>query len=394
MKDVLTLEQASELIGLVYDSALEKSQWQSLVGKLISLCPGHVAAVTTFEDDNWRSSHVPTLPDGELGDRIKSVMDAAEDDALEQPADLHEVMFRRQPLKLGTLFSTRLLFEEEEFRNFEAYKTTMAPIGAGHYAGVHFSISEGRRAAIMVVENENDPTPKDHERICAILELIAPHTVRAARFSRALTLAKHMAETYTGFIDAIALPLIVVTRDGQMQMANSMGEKLLEAGTVVSLASSGRVALPNAEDTMALYQTIEMQQLGEGPRSLQVVLEDTTIALCICPFRPVLSDVSGVDRKMFQNAQLIALFVGARQDGEISLNLLRDAFDLSLREAEVCRGLLSGWSPAEIADRTDRAEKTVRNQIQAIHEKVGVNKSSDLVEALSVFRHVGAMYGG
>lgn len=393
MTDVLPLEEASDLIGLVYDSALEKNQWQSLIGRLFALCPGHVAAVTTFEDAHWRSSHEPTLPEGELGDRIKDVMDAAEDGSLEQPPDLHEVMFARQPLKLGTVYSTRELFSEREFRGFAAYKKTMEPIGAGHYAGVHFSMSEGRRAAIMVVENDNDPTPKDHDLVRGVLALIAPHAVRAARFARALTLSRQMAETYSGFVDAIALPLVVVSTDGQMQMANAMGEKLLETGRVLRLAGSGRISLPSARDTMALYRMIEMQRVADGPRSLQVTLEDSMVALCICPFRPALSDVSGIDRKMFRDTQLCALFVGARQEGEISLTLLRDAFELSQREAEVCRDLLSGHTPSEIAALTHRAEKTVRNQIQAVHEKVGVHSSRDLVEALSVFRNVGAMYG-
>ena len=307
-------EEASELIGLVYDSALEKSQWQSLVGRMFSLCPGHVAAVTTFEDEEWKSSHVPSLPDGEHGEQILDVMNAAEEGRLEQPPDLHEVMFRRQPLKLGTLYSTRKLFAEEEFRNFAAYKTTMAPIGAGHYAGIHFAISEGRRAALMIVENDNDPTEKDHARICGILELLSPHMVRAARFARALSLAKQMAETYTGFIDAIAIPLIVVSRDGQIQFANGLGQKLLDAGHVVELASTGRVSLPSKADTETLYSMIKGLADSDGPTSLQVELEDNLVALCVCPFRPALSEVSGVDRNMLVDSQLYALFIGARQE--------------------------------------------------------------------------------
>ena len=72
--------------------------------------------------------------------------------------------------------------------------------------------------------------------------------------------------------------------------------------------------------------------------------------------------------------------------------LLRDVFQLTPREAEVCSALVAGKSPAEIADLTGRAEKTIRNQIQSVNEKVGVSSTRALSEALSVFRVVGAMF--
>ena len=50
MTQSLTVAEASALIGAVYDSSFEKNQWSSLVGQLFTLCPGHVAAVVTFED--------------------------------------------------------------------------------------------------------------------------------------------------------------------------------------------------------------------------------------------------------------------------------------------------------------------------------------------------------
>ena len=70
---------------------------------------------------------------------------------------------------------------------------------------------------------------------------------------------------------------------------------------------------------------------------------------------------------------------------------MRDVFGLSLREAEVCRAVLAGQSPAQIALRSGRAEKTIRDQIQMAYDKIGVSSAPELEEALSVFRTVGAM---
>ncbi|SFS16533.1 helix-turn-helix transcriptional regulator [Yoonia litorea] len=389
----LSVAEASDLIGIVYDASLEKNQWASLVGALIAQCPGHVAAVVTFEDARWVSSHVPTLPDGEHGAQISELMEDVEKGDVAQPDDLNDTLFHRQPLEIGTLYSTRRIFSEEEFRNFEGYKATMKPIGAGHWTGTHFSITGGRRAAVMVVENDFDETPKDNARVEDIIRLIAPHMIRANTFARALSMAKDAAETYSAFIDAIALPMLIMTRDGQFQMANTIGQRLLDTGELVQLdTATNRIALPETQDTAKLSHAIAQAQEDGGPHAFQAFASDTSIAVCVCPYRPALAFASEIDRKLFKGQQLFAVFIGAKPQGDVSSRLLQDAFGLTQREAEVCGGLLGGRKPSQLAVEMGRSEKTIRNQIQAVHEKVGVTSTRDLTEALSVFRTVGAMF--
>ncbi|WP_282063582.1 helix-turn-helix transcriptional regulator [Roseobacter litoralis] len=388
----LSVDQASALIGLVYDSALEPSQWQSLTERLGALCPGHVAAVVTFEDTRWVSSHVPTLPDDAQGDLIRDLTDEVHAGTVEQPNDLNDALFSRQPLALGTLYATHRIFSDAEFRSFEGYKSTMAPIGAGHWTGAHFSIAEGRRAAIMLVENDFDLAPKDRDLSANLIALIASHMIRAARFARALGMARDAAKTYSGFIDAIALPMLVLSKDRHFQMANSLGQRMLDAGQLLHLDSAERVSLAYPEAEKMFVKAITAAEEDRGPHAIQVDAEDATIALCVCPYRPALAFASDVDRKMFEGQHLFVVLVGARPVGAISLKLIQDAFGLTQREAEVCRGLLKGAKPSELAVDMDKSEKTIRNQIQSVHMKVGVKSTRDLTDVLSVFRSVGAMY--
>ena len=175
---------------------------------------------------------------------------------------------RANPWRLATLYATHRIFSDDEFRNFEGYKSTMAPIGAGHWTGLHFSITEGRRAAIMLVENDFDPTPKDRELCQYLITLIGPHMIRAARFGRALSMARDAAETYSGFIDAIALPMIVIAKDGQLQMANTLGQRILDAGQILQLNAFGKVALANAQGTKAFVNTISLAENDSGPHAV------------------------------------------------------------------------------------------------------------------------------
>jgi DNA-binding NarL/FixJ family response regulator len=54
--------------------------------------------------------------------------------------------------------------------------------------------------------------------------------------------------------------------------------------------------------------------------------------------------------------------------------------------------MVMGHSPVEIAEMTGRAEKTIRNQVQSVYEKVGVNSAQALGDAVSVFKTVGAIF--
>lgn len=104
--------------------------------------------------------------------------------------------------------------------------------------------------------------------------------------------------------------------------------------------------------------------------------------------------MSPLDRDLLQEERLFAVFIGQRGGDAINLGLLQDVYALTAREAEVCGALLAGQSPAQIADGAGRSLKTVRNQVQAVHDKVGVTSGAELSEALTVFRTVGAVFDG
>ena len=138
MNQPLTVAEASALIGLVYDASLEKNQWSSLVGQLFKLCPGHVAAVVTFEDARWVSSHVPTLPGGEHGEQITELMEDVEAGEVSQPDDLNDTLFRRQPLELGTLYATRRIFRRRRVPQFRGLQKDHATHRCGALDGRAF----------------------------------------------------------------------------------------------------------------------------------------------------------------------------------------------------------------------------------------------------------------
>lgn len=79
--------------------------------------------------------------------------------------------------------------------------------------------------------------------------------------------------------------------------------------------------------------------------------------------------------KMFERAQ-----VNAAPSADPAA--LRDRFDLTEAEAALASALALGEHLTDYAERRGVRVQTVRNQLQSIFQKVGVNRQSDLVRRL------------
>jgi DNA-binding CsgD family transcriptional regulator len=395
MTDDISLDDLSELIGLVYDSALEADQWAGLTQRIIKMFPGHVSMTITYEGARVVGAYTPG---GFVSNRAQAIYDenVVEGRPLvakaESTSDFQELHRRISTPSLGAVRSSRSVWSEEEFRNIPTYKMILEPAGLGHWSNIFFALSGIRSASISFIENERDETAKNGKGLRRLLRLLSPHMVRGARIARALYMAKEAAETYKGFLDAIALPLLIIDRKGIVQMTNTSGQRMLEHGSLFHANAAGQLTFPDNYDDDAFRACLRQTTIDSDPKGLRLDREDGSVSICIAPFHPSMTTTVKSELDMYEREQLYAVFAGAHGDHKINAGLLRDVFQLSEREADVCSALVAGQSPAQIAETSGRAEKTIRNQIQTLHEKVGVTSNRALGEALSVFRTVGAMF--
>ena len=95
-----------------------------------------------------------------------------------------------------------------------------------------------------------------------------------------------MAETCAICVDAIALPLIVVTHDGRLQMANSPGQLIIDSSEIVPVSNGGRVILGNRHGTEQMLKAIAAAESDGGPHAFQHEIDASRIAFCVRPYRP------------------------------------------------------------------------------------------------------------
>ncbi len=387
------LQDLSDLIGVVYDSALEPRQWQMLLATLNQRFPGFMGAVYTQEGEKFIGMYSPdgfNTASREVYE--KHTKDGKVHGITDEQNDHRRELLRRIDPKIGDVYYSREIFTDEEFRSSTAYKTVLEPAGIGHWVSLKFAQSGPREAVFIFFENERSPETPAPEKLKEVFTLISPHVVRATRIARALRMAKDAAETFQGFLDAIALPMLVTDRDARLVFSNTAGRRLLERGVLFRTDGTDRLLMKQAHYAREIQTRISGIEQDQVPSGLRMDHEDGPVSLCIAPFHPSMADAAEADQDLFDARRMFAIFVGSHGDDPINPGLLRDTFELTPREAEVCSFAMMGHSPADISASTGRAEKTIRNQIQSVYEKVGVSSNAELTDALSVFKTVGAIF--
>ena len=378
-------EELSELIGLIYDSAFEGVQWQSLLRKISQMYPGVGTVAWGYEGSVMFPEYSGGAREQIFTAKVSIEMKINDNLTMSEAAQI---------TPNGFVARSRVVFDEDEYLNSELYNKYLKPAGLCHCLQLKVD-HVGDRGAYLGFAFPDDKALEDkyHDSLFELTKLLAPHAVRASQLARALTMAKRATEVFSGFLDGILLPMLVTNESGRYLFANAAGRRLLKRSDPMKLTSSGDLVLEGTDDTRALQRRILSIGKDKTANGLRVVTENgAPLLLALTPFRPSMREASAIDRHLLEDEQLCAVFVGQLEGDEISTSLLEDVFDMTPREAEVCSRLIQGMSAAEIAGESDRALKTVRNQIQVIHEKVGVTSNVALMETLSVFRTVGSMF--
>ncbi|MDA4848400.1 helix-turn-helix transcriptional regulator [Hoeflea poritis] len=400
MSDVnLSPEELSELIGLAYDSAFEPRPWQSLLDRLTELFPGVGANVYGYDEKGL-------LPEYTYSGGREFYRDPIPVDLMEQGLNVPDYLNLATPASMavaegmrhmqnGFVARTRMFFDEAIWVQTPIYKELLEPGGFKH--ALQMKIEHlGDKGVMIGFALPADPEleAQIHDPLFDLLKLLSPHVLRATRLARAIALSKRANEVFAGFIDGIVLPLLVTDAAGKYLLGNAAGRRMIDRNAPFKVSASGILTLSDPLDTRLLHNKLRQLEAHHAPGGMRLEGEPDPLSLIIAPFRPALREASAIDRHLLAEERLYAIVVGQTSNEAISSALLEDVFDLTVREAEVCKELLMGRKVPQIAEIFGRSPKTIRNQIQTIYDKTGVASNTSLLDALLVFRTVGTLFEG
>ncbi|WP_162925824.1 helix-turn-helix transcriptional regulator [Isoalcanivorax indicus] len=213
----------------------------------------------------------------------------------------------------------------------------------------------------------------------AVFSSLAPHVRSAVKTQMAL---EHQgADLVAGTLEALSFAAFVCDRLGVVRSMTPLAEQLVSEGGLLKLRH-GVLTGPSRHESRRLAALIDRAALGlvvpGAPLTRTLILNAGASA-------PLVLDVVPLPRQdyAFNFRPRVLVIVRARQSNPDHVcTLLRMAHGLTQAEADVAVRLAAGESPEHIAMARGASIATVRVQIRAVYQKLGVHRAGELAAHL------------
>ena len=379
MKPTLSQSDFSDLIGLLYQGALEPQPWQSALPALREALDAQVVSLVlrppsaddegvilncVRQDESVDNSHV-TLAD---------------------PNDWEVSAYREQFFSLDPFVSLPLdkvialedILPDKDLVTSDYYLHYLKPINLFRILGVDTSEPGGMLARLRFSRRASEPRFKATER--QLLTLLTPHLSRAIEMYAKLNRMTSERDLYAGAVNQLSVASIILDEQGRMLTTNAVGRALLDQGEGLSLRD-GHLHIEgrniNKELQEALTSIIREQLHGETSmvRALRVPRPGGRSDLGL-----VVRPVPAAQWSEGQVSPSAAVFISDPDLQEsTSRPILGALFELTPAEANLATLLARGLSLAQVSVAQNISQHTARAQLKSIFAKTGVSRQAELV---------------
>jgi DNA-binding CsgD family transcriptional regulator/PAS domain-containing protein len=372
MVDALSPHALSNLIGSIYDCALDPSRWdQTLI------------AVKDALDCRTAGLHLNDLRDGRfLINKSVGIEPEIQEQMQKHLPEVHAWLVRGLAL-LPSLDEPYLISRHIPQAEVEAspyYQECMKPYGMvdimqyflmhtpTRFSGLGF----GRHGQYDVVG----------AREIELGGLLLPHLRRAVTISNVLDARTIERSRMVEALDALRCAVVLTNGSGRVMHANRAAEDMLRAGDPIqSVGGVLQATVPTAAAELRAAIALAAKDESQiGKTGLAIRLTDVTAPPM---FAHVLPMAAGDLRTRLVPASIAAIFIGASPDEQDSAETMAAAFGLTPAETRVLASLLGGRTVAETATALGVAITTARTHLDNIFAKTGVSRQAELVRLAS-----------
>jgi DNA-binding CsgD family transcriptional regulator len=363
-------ERVSQLIGDVYDAALDPGLWPSVLEKTCRYVGGQAAALVAMG---------PAQSQGQF-----YVQWGTEPSYLESYNRTYGIL---NPLhvptmvraKVGSVLAASDLIPLDEVLASRFYKEWLAPQGILDAISATFEKSAMSYAVLALNRSARDGLVDEGTR--RRMRLVAPHFQRAVGIARIIDLHRYEAAALADSLDGLAAATILVDGSGRILHANAAGDAMLAKGAVLRVAG-GKLAAGDPQTDRTLHETFLNAESGDPALSAGVALRDPDGDNWIAHVLPL---SAGARRKAGVNySAAAAVFVRkAALEPPHPLETIADVYKLTTAEMRVLMGIVQIGGVPEIAPVLGIAETTVKTHLQHVFEKTGAKRQADLVKLVA-----------
>lgn len=361
-------QRLSDLIGVIYDAAIDPSLWKCAIERTAHFVGGTGAALIN-KDVGARNAVIQH----EFGFQRLPV-------ALFEPiypaAEPHFLGDIEQPI------ATTDLIPFGELRQTELYRQWAQPQGLVDFISAVLDRTTISSAIFGVFRHERNGLVDEQAR--RQMRLIAPHIRRAVLISGMFEFKAGEVATFIDALDGLSAGMYLVDADGRLIHANAAGSDILAGGDILRSAS-GRLVASDARVQRTFRDVFAAAGQGDaavGIKGIAVSLTGEDGERYVAHALPL---TSGARRRAgIARAAAAALFVRrAALVASSASQVIGETFKLTPTELRVLLAITEVGGIPEVATALGVADTTIRTHVNRLFEKTGATRQADLVKLVA-----------
>lgn len=359
------MDRLLELVGSIYETALDPAAMPRVLGKLAGALDANVAQLCSS--------------DPATGSMLASVVSSgasrkAHDAYVSYYGAIDPRRKQAETMPSGTAVRCHEHFDERYVSRSEFYQDFYIPIGQRWNMGIHYDNGDGTCTSIGVSRPVGARAFED-EATREFMRII-PHLQKASMLQRRLASQVATGLDAQGLLAALPIGGVLLDARGCVMQTNAAA---VDALADLSLRYVGDFLCFNEPDRQLVWlRAIESVSNEHLPRTLALASEaGMSWRVHLIPLQLVAKATDAADSHL-----MLAAFERMQVGIEQRLASLRARFGLTKVQTEVLARLLSGASVKQIAQQRDASVNTIRTHVKSIFEKTACRSQRELIVRL------------
>jgi DNA-binding CsgD family transcriptional regulator len=366
--------ELSDLIGEIYDAALEPELWEGVLQKSSVFVGGGAASIYS-KDAVYKAADL-TYHFGVAGEFQESYLDKY----VRMDPTTPGLFF----FEVGEVVDITNILPYDEFLDSRFYKEWVQPQGWADMVTSVLDKSTTGYAVFTVFRHELDG--RSDENAHRRMKLLAPHVRRAILIGRTIQLNRTEAATLADTFDSLAAGVFLIDVKGRLIRANLNGHIILSEGTILRAAGGYLSAAEPAtnEAMLAAFACAEMADANFAAHGVAVPLAGINGQNHVAYILPLTSRAR--QRTGVGYAAAVAMFVcKAQVESPPVPEVIAKLYRLTPSELRVLLALFDAGGVSEIAEVLGISEATTRTHLHRLFTKTGTKRQADLVKLVAGF---------
>jgi DNA-binding CsgD family transcriptional regulator len=364
--------ELSNVIGDIYDAAINPSQWQRALQSACAFVGGSSAVLFWHDAATERSQVLHMFNDDPHYSKLY----------FEKYLPMNPVFPAATFMETGVVHTTNDIIPQSELVKTRFYREWVEPQGIVDAIAVNLEKGTTRSSLLNIRMLASDGVAD--ERSLHRARLLVPHFQRAVAIGRLFDQHKAVETALTETLDHVEAAVFLAGADGHIAFANAPAMALLDDGELVRRNGGSLSAVVPAADRMIrdILVAAEKGDASLGVRGIAVPLSEDTQQGWFAHVLPLTSGSRQPSGVMY--SAVAAIFIRkASPESTAPLESISLRYRLTASEVRVLDAVLKVNGVKAMADMLGISQATVKTHLHNLFRKTSTSRQSELVKLVA-----------